>query len=137
MRAYVFLACVFPLAAQQAPAPSQPLPPPTMSSPRPSTLVPPVRPFLLPPRTGIETQMEISLEQTLAMALANNKDIESSRIDRLESDYSLTAAMGAFDPQLNVTSYWEQQITPIASALGGSSTGSLLTKTWLADPGVT
>ena len=48
--------------------------------------------------------MEISLEQTLAMALANNKDIESSRIDRLESDYTLTAALGAFDPQLNVTS---------------------------------
>jgi outer membrane protein TolC len=139
MRAYFFLACIFPLAAQQAPAPapSQALPPATMSSPRPSTLVPPVRPFLLPPRTGIETQMEISLDQTLAMALANNKDIESSRIDRLESDYSLTAALGAFDPQLNVTSYWEQQIIPIASSLGGSATGSLLNKTWLADPGIT
>jgi outer membrane protein TolC len=137
MRAYVFLACIFPLAAQQTPVPSQALPPATMSSPRPSTLVPPVRPFLLPPRTGIETQMEISLDQTLAMALANNKDIESSRIDRLESDYSLTAALGAFDPQLNVTSYWEQQITPIASSLGGSSTGSLLNKTWQADPGIT
>jgi HAE1 family hydrophobic/amphiphilic exporter-1 len=108
-----------------------------MSSPRPSTLVPPVRPFLLPPRTGVATQMEISLDQTLAMALANNKDIESSRIDRLESDYTLTAALGAFDPQLSVTSYWEQQITPVASSLGGSSTGSLLNKTWQADPGIT
>jgi HAE1 family hydrophobic/amphiphilic exporter-1 len=81
--------------------------------------------------------MEISLDQTLAMALANNKDIESSRIDRQESDYVLTAAQGAYDPTLNVTSYWEQQITPIASSLGGSSTGSLTNKTWLADPGVT
>ncbi len=137
MRAYFFLACTFPLAAQQAPAPSQALPPATMSSPRPSTLVPPIRPFRLPPRTGIETQMELSLDQTLAMALANNKDIESARIDRLESDYSLTAALGAFDPQLNVTSYWEQQIVPIASSLGGSATGSLLNKTWQADPGIT
>ena len=116
---------------------TQALPPATMSSPRPSTLVPPVRPFRLPPRTGVETQMEISLDQTLAMALANNKDIESSRIDRLESDYMLTAAQGAFDPQLNVTSYWEQQITPVASSLGGSATGSLLNKTWQADPGIT
>src|ERR1700692_3659537 len=125
MRVYVFLACLVQIAAaQQAPAPSQALPPATMSSPRPSTLVPPVRPFRLPPRTGIESQMEISLDQTLAMALANNKDIESSRIDRLESDYSLTAALGAYDPQLNVTAYWEQQITPIASSLGGSATGS-------------
>jgi outer membrane protein TolC len=138
MRATVFLACTFPLAlAQQTPAPPQALPPATMSSPRPSTLVPPVRPFHLPPRTGIETQMEISLDQTLAMALANNKDIEASRIDQLESEYTLTAAQGAFDPQLSVTSYWEQQITPIASALGGSSTGSLLNKTWQADPAVT
>ncbi len=71
------------------------------------------------------------------MALANNKDIESARIDQLESDYSLTAALGAFDPQLSVTSYWEQQITPIASSLGGSATGSLLNKTWQADPAVT
>jgi outer membrane protein TolC len=109
----------------------------TLSSRPNATLVPPVRPFLLPPRTGIETQMEISLDQTLAMALANNKDIESARIDQLESDYSLTAAQGAFDPQLSVTSYWEQQITPIASALGGSSTGSLLNKAWQADPAVT
>ncbi len=109
----------------------------TLSTPRPSTLVPPVRPFRLPPRTGIETQMEISLDQTLAMALANNKDIESSRIDREESDYVLTAAQGAYDPTLNVTSYWEQQINPIASSLGGSSTGSLINKTWLADPGIT
>ncbi|MGD0133231.1 MAG: TolC family protein [Bryobacteraceae bacterium] len=138
MRAIISLACSLSLAvAQQAPAPSPPLPPATMSSPRPSTLVPPVRPFLLPPRTGVATQMEISLDQTLAMALANNKDIESSRIDRLESDYTLTAALGAFDPQLSVTSYWEQQITPVASSLGGSSTGSLLNKTWQADPGIT
>jgi len=81
--------------------------------------------------------MEVSLDQVLTMALANNKDIEASRIDRLESEYTLTAAQGAYDPLLNVNSYWEQQITPIASALGGSSTGSLLNKVWLADPGVT
>jgi HAE1 family hydrophobic/amphiphilic exporter-1 len=108
----------------------------TLSSRPNATLVPPVRPFLLPPRAGIETQLEISLDQTLALALANNKDIEASRIDRLESDYTLTAAQGAFDPQLNVTSYWEEQITPVASALGGSSTGSLLNKIWQADPGI-
>jgi outer membrane protein TolC len=136
MRVIVVLACTFSLVlAQQPPSPA--LPPETLSSPRPSTLVPPVRPFRLPARTGVETQMEITLEQALAMALANNKDIESSRIDQLESEYTLTAARGAYDPQLNVNSYWEQQVVPIASALGGSSTGSLLNKAWLADPGIT
>jgi outer membrane protein TolC len=133
MRAYVALACTVSLAmAQQAPPPVQEL-----SSPRPSTLVPPVRPFRLPARTGVEVPMEITLQQALAMALANNKDIEFSRIDQLESEYTLTAAQGAFDPQLNVNSYWEQQVVPIASSLGGSSTGSLLNKAWLADPGIT
>ncbi len=138
MRIYVFLACTLSLAtlspaiAQQTPSGVQ-----ALSSPRPSTLVPPVRPFHLPPRTGVETQREVTLDQVLAMALANNKDIESSRIDRLESEYTLSGALGAYDPLLNVNSYWEQQVTPVASALGGSSTGSLLNKTWLADPGVT
>jgi outer membrane protein TolC len=133
MRVYLALAWSVSLAmAQQAPPPVQEL-----SSPRPSTLVPPVRPFRLPARTGVEAPMEITLEQALAMALANNKDIESSRIDQQESEYTLTAAQGAYDPQLNVNSYWEQQVVPIASALGGSSTGSLLNKAWLADPGIT
>ena len=138
MRAYVFLACTVSLAlveqasAQQAPPSAQ-----ALSSPRPTTLVPPVRPFRLPPRIGVETQMEVTLDQVLGMALANNKDIEASRIDRQEADYTLTGAQGAYDPQLNVNSYWEQQVTPVASALGGSSTGSLLNKVWLADPGIT
>ncbi|MGP0072264.1 MAG: TolC family protein [Bryobacteraceae bacterium] len=118
-------------------ASSQTISPQTMSSRPNSTLVPPVRPFRLPPRIGVETQMEISLDQALTMALANNKDIEFARIDRLESDYLLTAARGAYDPQLSVTSFWEQQTIPIASSLGGSSTGSLLNKTYQTDPGIT
>jgi outer membrane protein TolC len=127
---------------QQVPAPSPGGLQESVSQRRPSegegttALVPPVRPFRLPARTGLETQTELTLEQVLSMALANNKDIESSRIDRLESEYNLTAALGAYDPQINVTSYWEQQINPIASTLGGSASGSVLNKTWLADPGV-
>jgi outer membrane protein TolC len=130
--AVAFLAWSLPIVlAQDTVSSRRPVEPAT------TTLVPPVRPFHMPPRTGIETQAEITLEQALSMALANNKDIEASRIDVLESEYSLTAAQGAFDPQLNVNSYWEQQINPIASALGGSATGSVLNKTWLADPGLT
>ena len=109
----------------------------TMSSRPNSALVPPVRRFQLPPRTGIETEMNLSLDQALSMALANNKDIESSRIDQLESNYSLMSALGAYDPQFAVTAYWEQQMTPVASALGGTANGSLLNKVWEADPGIT
>jgi HAE1 family hydrophobic/amphiphilic exporter-1 len=31
-------------------------------------------------------------------------------------------------------SYWEKQVTPIASALGGSATGAVLNKIWNSDP---
>ena len=101
-----------------------------------STLVPPVRPFRLPPRIGVFAQSQLTLEQALAMALANNKDIESSRIDREEADYNVMGARGAFDPLVGASSQWQKQISPIASSLGGSATGALLTRTWLADPNV-
>src|SRR5579859_4697454 len=124
--ALMLLVCMIPVVFAQ-----EPVPPAT------TTLVPPVRPFRLPPRSGIEGSKEVTLDQVLAMALANNKDIEASRIDKQESDYSLTAAQGVYDPQFSANTYWEQQTNPIASSLGGSATGSVLNKTWLADPGVT
>ena len=118
MRTYLFFSFTAALVMAQAGARARPGPAGPISSPRPNVHAgSPVRPFRLPPRTGVETQMGVTLDQTLTMALANNKDIESSRIDRLESDYMLTGAQGTYDPQLNVTSYWEQQTTPIASAL--------------------
>jgi outer membrane protein TolC len=122
--ALVLLACTIPVVFAQEPAAT-------------TTLVPPVRPFRLPARTGVEGQVELSLDQVLSMALANNKDIESSRIDREESGFSLTAALGVYDPQININSYWQQQINPIASSLGGSPTGSVLNKTWYSDPALT
>ena len=63
------------------------------------TLVPPVRPFVLPPRIGVFADKELTLQQALAMALANNKDIEASRIDREKAVYSVTGAEGSSIPQ--------------------------------------
>ena len=100
------------------------------------TLIPPVRPFELPPRIGVVAEEHISLDQALGMALANNKDIESSRIDQEEADYSLTAAQGAYDPTVSGSSFWEKQVAPVASTLSGSATGSLLTRTWQWDPAI-
>jgi HAE1 family hydrophobic/amphiphilic exporter-1 len=102
-----------------------------------STQLPPVRVFRLPARVGVASETQLTLEQVLSMALANNKDIESSRVDRLEALYNLSSAQGAFDPRLDMTSRWLQQIVPVASSLGGSATGSVLSKTWLTDPTIT
>ena len=98
------------------------------------TAVPPVRPFVLPPRIGIFNEAALTLEQMLALALANNRDIEASRIDQEKARYSLLGARGAFDPRVGANLYGQKAVTPVASTIGGSPTGSLLTRTWLAAP---
>jgi outer membrane protein TolC len=100
------------------------------------TLVPPFRPFQIAPRVGVLTESEISLDEALQMALANNKDVEASRIDRQEADYNLIGARGAYDPVMGSAASWQKQISPVASSLSGSTTGALLTRTWLFDPSV-
>lgn len=101
-----------------------------------TTLVPPVREFHLPARVGVFGEAPLSLEQALAMALSNNNDIDASKIDRQEADYALLGAKGAYDPTVGAVSSWQKQVVPVASALAGSATGSLLTKTWQTDPTV-
>src|SRR5580700_10400382 len=98
------------------------------------TLIPPVRPFRLPARIGVFTEAQISLDQALAMALKNNKDVEASRIDQQEAEYNLIGARGAFDPLVGTTGFWEKQVTPAASSLSGSASGALLNRMWQADP---
>src|SRR5262249_13755763 len=44
------------------------------------TQVPPAREFRLPPRIGVFGEARLTLEQALSMALANNRDIEASKI---------------------------------------------------------
>ncbi len=100
------------------------------------TLVPPVRPFHAPPRIGILVEARISLQQVLAMALANNKDIEASRIDQEEAEYNLVGAQGAFDPLMSGNGQYQKQNAATASSLGGSTTGSVLTQIWQSDPAV-
>jgi len=122
-------------AQVQAPAQAQPAPqsqPPQDAT----TLVPPVRTFRLPSRIGVFGEARITLQQALAMALANNKDIVASRIDREISGYSLTGARGLYDPTIGAVSQFLKQQNPVASSLGGSATGAVLNRTWQTDPTV-
>jgi HAE1 family hydrophobic/amphiphilic exporter-1 len=100
------------------------------------TLVPPVRVFRLPARIGVFAEAPLSLDQALSMALKNNKDIEASRIDQQEAEYNVIGAQGVFDPVIGGSGFWEKQITPVASSLSGSATGSLLNQVWQADPSI-
>ena len=115
-------------------APAQAAPQPATAAQDTPTLVPPVRPFRLPSRIGVFGDAQLTLQQALAMALANNKDITASRIDREIAGYNLTGARGLYDPTVGAVSQFLKQETPVASALGGSATGAVLTRSWQTDP---
>ncbi len=99
--------------------------------------VPPPRPFQLPPRIGIFTQTPLTLDEVLAMALANNRDVAISRIDRERTSYALASAQGVYDPRIGGVASLSKNVVPIASALGGTETGAVTNKTGLADPQLT
>jgi len=101
------------------------------------TSVPPVRPFILPPRIGILNQAPLTLEQALTLALTNNRDIDSSRADQDKARYAVLAARGVYDPRIGASLYGQKAVTPVASTIGGSPTGSLLTRTWFGAPQLT
>src|SRR5689334_21312149 len=133
--ALAFAAVLIPGASAQT-AQVQTAPPQAQTTPSPdaTTLLPPVRTFRLPSRIGVFGEARITLQQALAMALANNKDIEASRIDREISGYSLTGARGLYDPTIGAVSQFLKQVNPVASSLGGSATGAVLNRTWQTDP---
>ena len=128
-------AAALALAAALLPcASAQPAPVQTPAAEDATTLVPPVRPFRLPARIGVFGEAQLTLQQALAMALANNKDIEASRIDREITGYSLSGARGLYDPTIGAVSQFLKQVNPVASSLGGSATGAVLNRNWQTDP---
>src|SRR5262245_14316679 len=81
-------------------------------------------------RVGVESAdaLPLSLNEAIRLALENNNDIRTSRIDVEKAEYRLTATRGAYDPQLFSETYFERNSTPFASFLGGNNIGSLKTK---------
>jgi outer membrane protein TolC len=96
--------------------------------------LPPVRTFRVPPRVGVLTETRLTLQQAIALALENNNDIEISKLDRDGSVYNIISASGVYDPVVSVSSQFQKAVTPVASSLGGSATGAVLNRNWLADP---
>jgi len=96
--------------------------------------VPLPREFNLPPRVGISGERPLSLEEALAMALSNNRDIDISRIDQLRAAYNVTSAEGVFDPRVGGVASYQKNVVPISSALGGSATGAVTNKNGVIDP---
>lgn len=90
--------------------------------------------FRIPARIGVFGATPITLKEAIAQALANNRDIENSNIDRSVALYNFTAAKGIFDPRLGLDSSYEKADTPVSSSIGGSASGKLTQKDFVAAP---
>ncbi len=135
------------LQQQQTPGVQPPASPPppgreSVPSPAPDQL-PPVpsvapnfranaQPFPELSRVGVDMtdQRPLSLREAIAMALANNKDIEVARQNVRIAEFDLQGSRGAYDPRFGSLSYYERVTTPVTSFLsGGGAADASITQT--------
>jgi HAE1 family hydrophobic/amphiphilic exporter-1 len=78
-------------------------------------------------RVGVDLnrQRPLSLRDAIAMALANNKDIEVARTAVKIAEFDLLGGRGLYDPRFSTTAFYERNKSPIASFLSGGSNGSI------------
>jgi outer membrane protein TolC len=90
----------------------------------------PARPLPSAERVGVDVtnQTPITLNEAIALALQNNNDIDSSRIDVKIAEFNLTAARGAYDPLLSNESFFESRTTPTSSTISGGVNGFVTQK---------
>jgi HAE1 family hydrophobic/amphiphilic exporter-1 len=77
------------------------------------------------PPAAIGTRLELTVDQAVAMALHNNRDVEVARIDLLSSEAAVGAAAGIYDPTFSLSGYREKRTLPVSSILAGSASGAL------------
>jgi HAE1 family hydrophobic/amphiphilic exporter-1 len=90
----------------------------------------PARPLPSAERVGVDiaNQTPITLNEAITLALQNNNDIDSSRIDVKIAEFNLTAARGAYDPILASESFFEKRTTPTSSTISGGVNGFVTQK---------
>jgi outer membrane protein TolC len=99
--------------------------------------VQPLGEIVIPPRIGIAGQTSLTLADVIQRVLANDSDLQISRIVLQEADYSVTGAKGFYDPVFGVLAQHARSVTPIASIIGGSANGKLTQKEYDFNPSVT
>ena len=96
--------------------------------------LPPAKTMQVPQRIGILNSTSISLKDVIQRVLANDKDLEVSRILREEANYNVLSAQGFYDPRIGLLARRTHSTVPVASSLGGAPNGKLINDEWLADP---
>jgi HAE1 family hydrophobic/amphiphilic exporter-1 len=88
------------------------------------------RPLPSAERVGVDVseQLPLTLNEAIALALANNNDIDGSRINVEIAEFNLNAARGVYDPLFSTESYYESRTTPTSSTIAGGQNGSVTQK---------
>jgi outer membrane protein TolC len=101
----------------------------------PSTVqIEPLHEVEIKPRTGILGETTLSLPEAIQRVLANDRDLEISRIVLEEAGYNVSAAKGAYDPVAGFRAYRTRSVLPIASLIGGAADGKLTQQEWNGTP---
>ncbi|MGC2238042.1 MAG: TolC family protein [Pyrinomonadaceae bacterium] len=98
----------------------------------------PIRPLPSADRVGVDNanQLPMTLEEAIEMALQNNNDIDTAKIDVQIAEFNLRGARGVYDPNIVSETYYESATTPVASTIGGSTNGSLTQRRIFGSAGV-
>jgi HAE1 family hydrophobic/amphiphilic exporter-1 len=80
-------------------------------------------------RVGVKpsNRVTLTLQEAVAMALENNREIEIERLNVQMNEFDLKAARGVYDPTLNTSFLYDRRTTPVASLLAGGADGKLKT----------
>src|SRR5205085_1195369 len=110
---------------QSVGSPAVVIPPQLPAEPPPvaPNYVAPVRPLPSAERVGVDVndQSPLALNEAIALALANNKDINIARIDVEMAGFVVRAAQGAYDPRLQTEVDYQRSTVPTASLIGGAN----------------
>ncbi len=85
----------------------------------------PLKEVAVKPRVGIVTQAPLRLPEVIERVLANDPDLAITRIQLEEAGYQVRGAQGYYDPLLGLRGYRTRAVVPVASLLGGTSSGKL------------
>jgi HAE1 family hydrophobic/amphiphilic exporter-1 len=77
------------------------------------------------PRVGIAGEAPLRLNEVIERVLANDPDLQVSRIQVEQAGYALRGAHGAYDPLLGLRGYRTRAVSPVASVIGGTASGKL------------
>ena len=102
-------------------------------TPHPPAL-PPAVPLEIAPRVGITSAVELTLSEVVSAVLANNRDVEVSRLSNVKAVLGLSSAKGYFDPVLGGNGYVQKNVNPATSSLSGGTNGAVTERDIYADP---